>query len=120
MTRVVIHDAALRDLVNDPTGGIARELRDQAERIAEAAKTHLSAPQPPRQSGVRQINESKVPWMRSGDLVKSVHVLDTPRHNEEGLITYDVVADAVHSGVHYGRILREQDFRLAPDSIFNR
>ena len=124
MANVVIHDDAIRALVNDPAGGIAAELRRTAEVIRDETKQHLSVKVSPEEEKKR--NPTDVPRYRTGRLHDSIEV--TEPGEIDGLIAFGIGANfekAPHARVLLGleeppRGREKREWQLAPDRIVNQ
>lgn len=123
MTRVVVHDEAIRELVNDPLGGIAAELLRVAQEIRDETKAHLSVKVSPAEQ--RVTNPTDVPRERSGRLKESIGV--SGPGEIDGYIAFGVGADfekAPHARVLLGideprKGHKKRTWQLAPDRIIN-
>ena len=113
--RIAIYPSQIRAMVNEPSGGIMRELRKQAGVVAVRTKAHLNVRRPPNVGR----NTTGVPYRRTGDLRNSIEVDPLPTMRE-GLAAVGIISNeiAVHDGVHYAEVLLARGFRLAPDEIF--
>lgn len=103
ITKVNIFQAGIVETVNDPLGGIARELERQGDRVVEATQASLSIP------ASREILNPPPgpPHKRSGQLHDSVQRTDADV-GDEGLIEVLVTAEATSpKGARYDLILRD-------------
>lgn len=118
MTTVVINEAGIQELVNNPRGQIALELLDAAEQIVvPTAQDFLDVPYagPFAKGDSPDPNHVNPPFRRTGTLQDSVRAL-SPVVDEFGLVVL-VVADAVsESGWPYGVELRNEGYRYIPES----
>lgn len=105
---------ALRQLVNEPNGGIETKMSTVAERIKNVAQDNLSTPYP----GSRSRNPAPgPPKRRTGDLVASITV-GSVAYGDDGLIMVPVNSAAVHRGFDYSRWLRDNDYVfINPDQM---
>jgi len=104
VTRYVDHDAALKALVNNPEGGVARELQRVGDRIADLARESIGT------DWVRGVLNPPPgpPKRRSGDLQNSIRREDAVT-TTDGLAVY-VTASSEHRGADYSLILRGQGY----------
>lgn len=98
---VSFHQAEFHAVLN-ASEGVQRELERQAERVVGVTQQNLSVAYPPpgRIGGP--------PARRTGDLQRSVHVIDG--NEEDGLPTVEIVADAVHRNGPYAQVLLQRGY----------
>lgn len=104
----VFYPEALRQIVNEPGGGIEQKLSGVAGRIKTTAQTNLSDPYAGR--GSRNPAPGP-PKRRTGDLVESV-VVGSVTYGDDGLIVVPVNSTAVHRGFDYSRWLRDNSYEF--------
>jgi hypothetical protein len=118
----VFNEAAFMEFVNDPAGGLANELRTQADFLVEETKAHLkSNVADPKEA--RSRNPTNVPRYVTGTLHDSIGASEPEL--VDGLIAIGIGADptiAPYAGVLLGREAPRsgrdpRDFQLAPDRI---
>lgn len=104
---------AMKQVVNEPGGGIEQNLTFWAVKAQNRAKTLLSRPY---ERGVAN-PPAGPPKRRTGDLIASVHVGSTTMM-PDGLISVPVNSAAYHGSRNYSQILREQGYVfIRPDQI---
>lgn len=115
-------------LVNDVDGGVAKELRRQAEALVIETKQHLAQdPVDEKEPRSHQPNPNTTrPRMRSGKLRDSIVTTETVV--EGGVVTVGVGYDPDSEGGKYAPVLlgreaskarNQRVYQLAPDRIAN-
>jgi hypothetical protein len=117
---VVINQAGIDELVNDPTGAIARNLEEAAETIVvPTAQDYLSVPWggPYPRGQSPDPKHERPPLLRTGALRDSVMAQPATLFPGLGLVVF-VTADAInpHTGWPYGILLRDEGYRYIPES----
>ena len=114
LDRFVYFPDQMKQVVNQPGGGIEQNLTFWAVKAQNRARTLLSQPYP----GPRSRNPPPgPPKKRTGDLVASVEVGSTTLMSD-GLIAVPVTSAAVHRGFNYSRWLLEHNYEfIRPDQI---
>lgn len=105
-----------RRLTRNEQGGIARKVKKTGRELSGEAKTALSNRWP---GGAHPATGGDViPFERSGDLRRSVHVTET--FIDRDVITVAVVAPAVHDDYQYAKRLLERGYRFIPRARLRR
>jgi hypothetical protein len=114
MTSFTYFPAAMKQVVNEPRGGVETTLLFWATKAQNKARGLLSDPY----AGGRSRNPPPgPPKKRTGDLVNSIRV-GSPYLAENGLIAVPVNSVAVHRGFDYSRWLRDNNYEfIRPDQI---
>jgi hypothetical protein len=132
MPPAITYDAqAVHALINDPKGGVARFLRQLGEEMVHETKNNLSFPAPPHHPGTPfPRNPTTTPWLRTGDLMRSVR-LDLTIDIHDRMLVAAISAPSIHQTRgsrrfptpgrrQYAADLLEEGFELAPPSVLQR
>jgi hypothetical protein len=128
MTSFTYFPAAMKQVVNEPRGGVETTLLFWATKAQNRTKERLSSPYAPGQRSRFQRGAFSSaghytnpppgpPKKRSGDLVDSIRV-GSPYIAENGLIAVPVNSVAVHRGTNYSQWLRDEGYVfIRPEQI---
>lgn len=110
LSSLVMHDEALKAVVNEPGGSIEIQMLNAADQVVQDARVSLGIPAPLTRG---EHPPPGPPWARTFSLRDSVHHL-SPEIGLDGLVFIQVVADADHDGhsEEYAPILLERGYRF--------
>jgi hypothetical protein len=115
-TVISLNDTQLGLVLGSGSGPVAAAVRDYAkDELYDLAVATISDPWPGGPNPPPSEGGAGPPYMRSGDMVNSLSVIDLVGGGQPETI---IQVTAVHRGRVYGLILRDRGYRFLPDQFY--